>query len=113
VINPLLGIRPARGLAYIRHIETAERYGSSPIIITPQSRDKITCQQFEIVAVGNYERCEDEDECVRHHNKRMEHVHRLKIGEWVLVKNRAWTATPDPAVFVVKQDAILGKFVER
>jgi hypothetical protein len=112
-VNNLIGVVPARGLCYIKHIQTAETYANSPIIITDKSRDAISKQQFEIVALGKYEICEDVEECVRHHNKWNQHVHRLMCGDWVLVKNRAWLATPDPDVFVVRQDAILGKFVER
>ena len=104
---------PARGLAYIRHITTEEWYGNSPIVILPTTRDKISRQQFIVVALGKYEICEDVDECKRVHNKWGQHVHRLMCGDWVLVKNRSWMQTPDPNVFVVRQDAILGKFVER
>jgi co-chaperonin GroES (HSP10) len=104
---------PARGLAYIRHITTAETYANSPIVIPIQAREKVAAQQFIVTAVGNYERCEDVEECPRHHNKQGEHVHHLTVGAWVLVRNRAWMSTPDPNVFVVRQDAILGKFVER
>jgi hypothetical protein len=104
---------PARGLAYIRRIAVAESYNGSKIILTAKSRDKIIAQQFEVVAVGNYEFCEvdADDECPRWHTKSgREHPHRLEIGDWILVKNRAWMLTPDPEVFVVKQDAILGVF---
>lgn len=102
---------PARGKAYIRHIETAETYADSPIIIPEAARDKIAKQQFIVTAVGNYERCEDED-CERPHTKRMEHKHHLVEGDWVLVRNRAWDLTPDPDVYVVNQSDVLGKFVE-
>jgi hypothetical protein len=112
-VNNLIGVVPARGLCYIKHIQTAETYANSPIYITDKSRDAIAKQQFEIVALGKYEICEEPEECKRHHNKWNQHVHRLMCGDWVLVKNRAWLATPDPDVFVVRQDAILGKLVER
>jgi hypothetical protein len=104
---------PARGLAYIRHVTTCETYAGGRIVIPEPARDKVAAQQFIVVNVGDYEMCEDVDECPRRHNKRGEHVHRLEQGDWVLVRNRSWMATPDPSVFVVKQDAILGKFVER
>jgi hypothetical protein len=113
VVNNLIGVVPARGLCYIRHITTEDRYPGSLIYITDKSRDAIAKQQFEVVALGKYEICEEPEECRRHHNKWNQHVHRLMCGDWVLVKNRAWLATPDPDVFVVRQDAILGKFVER
>jgi hypothetical protein len=103
---------PARGLAYIRHITTVENYANSPIVIPVQARNKLSKQQFIVVNVGKYERCEDED-CRRLHNKWNQHVHRLMMGDWVLVRNRSWSLTPDPDVYVVRQDAILGKFEER
>jgi co-chaperonin GroES (HSP10) len=104
---------PARGLAYIRHIKTAETYAGGRIVVPETARDKVAAQQFIVTGVGNYERCKDVEECPRHHNKQGEHVHRLEQGDWVLVRNRAWMSTPDPSVYVVRQDAILGKFVER
>jgi co-chaperonin GroES (HSP10) len=109
----LLGVRPANGLVFIRHVRTEATYPGGKILIPDASRDKVARQQFEVVAVGGYETCKEPEECVRHHNKWNQHVHRLMCGDWVLVKNRAWLATPDPDVFVVRQDAILGKFVER
>ena len=112
-VNNMVGVVPARGLAYIRHIVVEDRYPGSPIYITDKSRDEISKQQFEIVALGKYEICEDVDECKRRHNKWGQHVHWLMCGDWVLVRNRSWDATADPHIYVVRQDAILGKFVER
>jgi hypothetical protein len=112
-MNNLIGVVPARGLCYIKHVATQETYGNSPIIITPKSRDKIAAMQFEIVALGKYEICEDVEDCTRQHNKWNQHVHRLMCGDWVLVKNRSWMLTPDADIYVCRQDAVLGKFVER
>jgi hypothetical protein len=106
------GVVPARGLALIRRIRTEDRYPGSRILLTDQSRDKVSACQFDIVAVGDYERCEDED-CLRSHNKKNEHVHRLKVGDWVLCRNRSWELTPEPDLYVCKQDSILGKFEQR
>jgi len=100
---------PARGRAFIRHIETEETYPGSPIIITPKSQDQITRCQFEVVRVGDYFKCRDED-CERPHTKLHEHRHNLCEGDWVLCKNRTWAETPDPDVFVIWTDDILGKF---
>ena len=111
---------PARGLAFIRRIETEETYAGSPIILTDQSREKIARQQFTVLAVGGVEFCEDED-CEREHAIRYTeydepvnvHLYDVAAGDWVLVRNRAWAETPDPNVFVVRQEAIVGKFIER
>lgn len=108
----LEGIYPPRGKAYIRHIETAEQYTGSSILIPAQARDKVARDQFVIVSVGDYERCPDPDECDRPHHKERYHRHRLMIGDWVLVRHNAWMATPDPSVYVVRTDDILGVFEE-
>ena len=112
-MNSMVGVVPARGLCYIKRIETAETYANSPIIITDKTRDQISKQQFGVVALGKYEICEEPEECPRHHNKWNQHVHRLMCGDWVLVRANSWMATPDQDVLVCRQDAILGKFVER
>jgi co-chaperonin GroES (HSP10) len=104
--------QPTRGNAYIRHITTLETYANSPILIPVQARDKLAAQQFVVVAVGNYERCEDE-ECERQHTVEGEHAHQIEAGDWVLVRNRSWMLTPCPDTYVCRWDAILGKFVER
>jgi hypothetical protein len=102
---------PARGLAYIRHIATAETLGGR-IVIPEQVRDKMAKFQFLVVSVGNYEICKDPDECKRKHTKTGEHKHRLVEGDWIICRNRSWMLTPDPHVFCVKQSDILGKFKE-
>jgi hypothetical protein len=110
---------PARGLAFIRHIETVETYGNSPIVITPKTRDKIAAQQFTVVAAGDFEYCEDREDCERCscrwniYQHEYLHEHEVREGDWVLVRNRAWQSTPDPSVFVIKVDDILGVFREQ
>lgn len=103
---------PASGLAFIRHVETVERYANSPIIVTPKTRDHLTRCQFIVTAVGDYEYCADVEDCGRHHDKRGRHPHRLVEGDWVLVRNRSWSLTPDPDIYVIRQGYILGKFKE-
>jgi hypothetical protein len=108
---------PARGLAFIRHVTTEDRYQGGSIIIPEHIRDKVAKQQFNVIAVGEHERCEDED-CNRphlHHGgwwKNLEHVCWAEAGDWVLCRNRSWAATPDPDIYVVRQSDILGKWVE-
>lgn len=102
---------PTRGRAFIKHIETEETYHDSPILIPVQARDKVAKCQFEVVRLGNYARCEDED-CTRPHTKAQEHRHHLKLGDWVLCRNRSWMETDDPKVFVIWTDDILGKFAD-
>jgi hypothetical protein len=105
-----LGI-PARGLAFIRHIETEESYRGGAIVVPVQSRDKLSRQQFVIEAVGDYEFCDD-DECERPHTDSM-HAHDLREGDWILARSRSWMLTPDPHIFVVRVEDVLGKFEEK
>ena len=108
----LEGFHPARGRAFIRHIETEETYRGGLIIAPEQARDKIAKHQFVVVSLGDYERCEDPDDCERPHHKGVFHKHRLQIGDWVLARNRSWGQLPDPDIFVIWQSDILGVFQE-
>ena len=38
--------------------------------------------------------------------------HRLNVGDWVLLRNRSWDLTPDPHIYAVRQEYILGVFRE-
>ena len=110
--NAMDSVHPARGLVFIRHVSTEERYRGGCIVIPESARDKLTDTQFVVVSVGNYERCADVDECQRPHTSKGEHRHHLNIGDWVLCRNRSWGITPDPDLFVVRQSDILGSFHE-
>ncbi len=115
--------RPARGLAFIKHIETEDTYRGGKILIPDQARDKIAKMQFTVVDVGEAEVCEEPDDCLRQHNLHvipgtwkvkddLFHPCDVKVGDWVICRNRSWSATPDPDLYVVRQSDVLGKFVE-
>lgn len=104
------GFIPARGLAFIRHIEAAESYAGSTLIIPAKARDKIAKRQFVVTAVGGWEFCDDED-CERPHPQGL-HLCSLDVGDWVLCRNRTWETTPDPDIFVIRQSDVLGVFEE-
>jgi co-chaperonin GroES (HSP10) len=107
-------VRPASGLAFIRHIETESTYRGGTILIPETARDKVAKQQFVVVAVGDAERCEDED-CNRYHDSDFSAVFHpcdLSPGDWVLCRNRSWSLTPDPDIFVIRQGDMVGRFVE-
>jgi hypothetical protein len=110
---------PSRGLAFIKHIETQDHYAGSSIILTDKSRDQIASQQFQVMAVGAYEICEEDlDDCPRAHVPRedgidgWEHTHFVYVGDWVLCRNRSWLETPNPDIYCIRVDDILGKFIE-
>ena len=103
-------IQPARGLIYIRHIDTEETYRGGAIVITPKSRDKVAAQQFIVTAIGESEHCDDED-CERPHVLEC-HIHGLMVGDWILARNRAWSSTLEDGVYVLRQADVLGTFKE-
>jgi co-chaperonin GroES (HSP10) len=107
-----LGVYPARGRAFIRHIETESTYRGGKVLIPDHVRDKVARQQFVVLALGDYEYCEDEESCTFRHTKRGEHRHHLMVGDWILARNRAWSSTPDPGVYVIRVADILGVFRE-
>jgi co-chaperonin GroES (HSP10) len=111
-VSCLVGVVPARGLAFVKHIQTEETYRGGSIIIPDQARDKVARQQTIVVSVGDYERCDDLEECNRPHTKAGEHKHRLMEGDWVLCRNRSWGLTPDPDIYVIRVVDILGIFTE-
>ena len=114
-VNPLLGMKPARGLVWIRKVVTEETYRGGSIFIPDQARDKVARMQFEVVALGDYEFCgaDSWEDCpLAHHTKRSEHRHRLNVGDWVLCRNRAWGSTPDPDVYSIRVEYIVGVFKE-
>lgn len=115
---------PAPGLAFVRKIETQDRYAGGSILIPEQARDRVSASQWEIVACGAPEICTDED-CERFHYDliaadpgekaveiRWHEPYNLQEGDWVLVRKRAPSVTPEPDLFVVKQSDVLGKFIE-
>jgi co-chaperonin GroES (HSP10) len=114
-VNPLLGFKPARGLAWLRKVETEETYRGGRLIIPDQARDKVAKQQFIVVALGDYEFCgaDSWEDCpLAHHTKRGEHRHRLQVGDWVVARNRSWGDTLDPNVYDIRVEYILGVFQE-
>lgn len=132
---------PAPGLAFVRKIATQENYAGSAILIPEQARDKTAASQWEIVACGAPEPCDDED-CERKHtflddaqrvallyprhpdaetpylrderpDLTFRHLCDIKPGDWVLCRKRSPSVTPDPDLFVIRQADVLGRFVER
>lgn len=114
---------PAPGLAFVRRIQTDERYRGSPIVIPEQARDKIASEQWEVVSVGAPEPCDDED-CERMHMEFTDihdefwkeqygsrcHLSNLRVEDWVLIRKRSAVESPEPGLYIVRQDAVIGKF---
>lgn len=122
---------PAPGLAFVRRVTTEENYRGSGIVIPEQARDKLSEMQWEIVACGAPEPCDDED-CERYHecevatweicsrepfkDKGLDilriRFHRCDLapGDWVLLRKRSAVESPEPELWIVRQDAVIGRF---
>lgn len=121
---------PARGLLQVRPVETAESLPGSRILLTPDTRDRLTANQCEVIAVGAFAVCDDDD-CERKHRLVCEHdpaqcsgatcgdlrvhEHDAVAGDWLLVTPRSFIDGPDPErkEWFVHQDAILAIFDEK
>lgn len=109
---------PARGKAFVRKIETPESLPGGKILLTPTTREDLTAQQVELVAIGAPAFCDDET-CerlhlgVRHPDMEQDvgRVHmlegRIRSGAWALLAPRALTPTDQDDLYVVHQDDVL------
>lgn len=119
-------MQPSRGLLLVKPIESAERLPGSLILLTADTRERMTAHQAEVVAVGAFAACEDED-CEREHaadnstfvctncgstrhassmdcalcgvgpTKPLRvHPHTIRVGDWILHAPRASIGGPDP-----------------
>jgi len=85
-------VTPARGLLQVRPIRTEERFPGSAIVLLESTRERLTAQQAEVVAIGPEEVC-DNDDCERQHlltGTGMTQLHPcdLEAGDWILVEPR-------------------------
>ena len=110
-------IRPASGRVLLKPVETAESVPGGRIILVQQARDEFAKWQYEVVAVGREERCDDED-CDRHHgvfpNGYHPVDHRLVPGAWCIIEPRSLmdACVDGEKFYYVRQAAIVGVFVE-
>lgn len=114
-------MRPSRGLALVRRIQTTGRIGS--IYIPPAAETRMTAQQVEIIAVGPptlYD-AEDPPEWVERQRETFIEGEatpgrlvlerpvdsRLAEGAWVILKSHRLLVTDQDDVFAVAQSDIV------
>lgn len=113
---------PARGRCVVRKVETPESLPGAKIVLLQETRDTLTAQQAEIVAVGELAYCEDFGECPRvahvlRENHELSsadtitadifHPFTAKPGDWVLLAPRSLTEGPDSETYLVNMDDVL------
>lgn len=118
-------LQPARGRLLVRPVETAESLPGGRIVLAADTRERLTQNQVEVVAVGEFALCDAEHspnwarravrKCTRPHltlNGLRMHAHGVRAGDWVLVRPRSTIAgpTPERADWFVHQDDVLGIF---
>lgn len=104
---------PARGKLLVRPIETQETLPGGKILLTQTTRDGLTAQQAEVVAVGAGTVCEQEN-CERPHTTltqdaipKLVHERHIHSGQWVLLAPRCLVETDTPNLYVCAQDDVL------
>lgn len=116
-MSPGITGTPARGLVWVRKVETAETLPGGLIVLPQEVRDGLTSCQAEVVAIGAPAVCEDEG-CERHHVSRWwrqyewatYHIHRLTVGDWVVVTHRALSPTHQDNLYCCHHDDVLARF---
>lgn len=110
---------PARGKVLVRRVETLETLPGGRIVLTEATREGLTAQQAEIVAVGYPMRCAAFPDCERPHEAAFHappgrfsdephyHPRPVTVGQWVLLAPRSLVETDEPGLYVVSQDDVL------
>lgn len=126
---------PARGLLLVRPVETDETMPGGVIALIAETRERMTANQCEVIAVGAFAECDParsraERKCDRLHvfdpcvsctgcaspcpEARRVHAHPIQPSDWLLVRPRSYIAgpTPERKEWFVHQDAVLAIFRE-
>jgi hypothetical protein len=110
---------PARGKVLVRPIETDEAMPGARVVLLAETRERLTAWQVEVVAVGEWAWCDDEDcQRIRHawdrESDRWMHEHDVVAGDWVLIRPRSALAGPDSLSdeWIVGQDDLWAIFRE-
>ena len=100
----------------VKPITTAETAGG--VVLLEETRQRWVGQQCEVIAVGPYEICDDED-CEQQHaiiridrlTGRDERIHSCSVqeGDWLLVRPRCFVMTDEENVWVCKQSDVLAR----
>jgi len=109
-------IQPARGKVLVKRIETAESLPGGRIFLTPKTREDLTAQQVEVVAIGAPAYCDSED-CERPHlpsvgitsdpMRYRTHTLRIAPSDWVLLAPRSLSESGEDGLYICNQDDVL------
>lgn len=99
-------------MVLVRPVETPETIGGGKILLTEKTREDMTSQQMEVLAIGTPRWCDNFDCELAWKNPQVYggphwHPHGLSVGDWVLVAHRSLSETDTDGIFIVPQDSIL------
>lgn len=122
-------VTPARGLLFVRPVETDETLPGGRILLTQETRDAMVAHQCEVIAVGDFAECDpsrsrEERKCERKHDYeciavdcggfctddgRRVHGHNIRVGDWLVVRPRSFIQGPsaERKEWFIHQDAVL------
>lgn len=96
---------PARGLCLIRKPALESTYAGGSIQLLDKTVDAWAGGQAEVVAVGEPEIPEDEED--------VDPLDPLLVpGAWVVCRLRTWVEASDPGTYVIRQSDVVGTFIE-
>ena len=110
---------PSRGLILVEPVETEEVLPGGRILLVADTRERMTANQCEVVAVGEPAECDPtrsraERKCKRPHYRVHDYdgdtrVHPCTVhtGDWIIVRPRAYVASGVEKRWFVKQDDVL------
>ena len=100
---------PSRGLLLVRPVETDETLPGAKLILLSETRERMTANQCEVIAVGAPAECDPtrsraERKCEREHALEADYPRRIlrvhpcpiNVGDWLLVRARAYIDSPYP-----------------
>lgn len=107
---------PARGRVLIKKPDTEETLPGGRIIIPEKSRELYAANQFQVVSLGDPERCDFPEDCGLEAHKFLslkECVHpidpRIKPGAWIVVRPRSLVDAGENQ-YLVRQTDVLAVF---
>lgn len=106
---------PARGKLFVKPIETPETLPGGHILLTQTTREGLTAQQAEVVAIGAGSVC-DLEGCERPHTtfthdaaRQLVHERNIQAGDWVLLAPRCLVETDTPNLYCCAQEDVIAR----
>ena len=103
--------KPLPGKLFVRAVETDESMGR--VILLPKTRERWTAGQYEVVALGDTEPCDDCEDCFRTSTTLPDghesHPWEVAVGDWVILNPRMVVHSDVDGLYVTHAAALLAR----